>query len=580
MPNSRRRAIERLRRLPLIGVLAITACAVSPLQPDRSATAPTLEGFGESRFTITTRSDAAQRLFRQGVLQAYAFDEKEAVRQFKAALAADPSCAMCAWGVAWQLGPTINAPTRREMPEPATYVQHALANASGVTTRERGLIDAMAVRYGAVPKAGLRAEAAAAPSLGAICGSGSASAQRVDARDLAYAERMQALVQAHPDDADVLALSAEATLITLREAWWNDTTGQPLPAINDLVAGLERGLASQPTHTGLNHYLIHAADSNAGAARALVAADRLATLAPKAPHLVHMPSHTWVRVGRHADAAATNARALAVENELVQKLQAGGYSRGVDWTGHNAHFLWYAALMTGSGEAALQSARRFAGNVRGQHPYVDYLRSLPAITLLRLERWPTLLDEPLPSVDRPMARLLSLQARGVAEARLGRTDAARATLAEVEAAEQSVLVKVRSLQDGSPPVLRDIARSAVHRLKAEVALAAGQFDDALAEQGRSMAAARNVDDQEPPRLAAGSALVLADMQLAAGRAGAAEATYRADLQRHPGSGWALAGLARTLAAQGKDAEAQAVRVQLERVWGQADPALKAVRTKG
>src|SRR4051812_13465135 len=86
----------------------LLSCA-SPGVPEPNATAPKLEGFGQATWRITTSSDEAQEVFARGLLQLYAFNQTEAARAFKAALAHDPHCAMCAWGVAMALGPNINA---------------------------------------------------------------------------------------------------------------------------------------------------------------------------------------------------------------------------------------------------------------------------------------------------------------------------------------------------------------------------------------------------------------------------------------------------------------------------------------
>ena len=98
-------------------VAVLAACAVPGLRIDLAATAPQLDGYGAQDFVPGTASADARRLFAQGVAQAYAFNEAEAVRMFKAALARDPGCAICAWGVAWQLGPNINAPERGDLAE-------------------------------------------------------------------------------------------------------------------------------------------------------------------------------------------------------------------------------------------------------------------------------------------------------------------------------------------------------------------------------------------------------------------------------------------------------------------------------
>jgi tetratricopeptide (TPR) repeat protein len=561
----------RARRGRVLGAVALavlTACTITPLQPDLAARAPTLDGFGAIDLPITTKNETARRLFQQGLLQAYAFNEAEAVRQFKAALAADPACAMCAWGVAWQLGPNINAPERGDLREAKQYIDHAQRHADAASSRERSLIDAMALRYGVAE----RAATSTGPSEGDVCrGAGKGSA---DPLDIAYANRLHALVLAAPDDADLLSLWAEAAMIAIKDDWWDETTGKPAPRIAEMVDRLEALLVRQPNHTGLNHYVIHAADSAAGASRALPAAERLAALAPNSPHLVHMPAHIYVRVGRYGDAAAVNQSAIAADVALAEVQKKQGFTASKDWRGHNTHFLWYAVLMQGRGDEALATARSLAERAKGRdQTFPEVMRSLPLLTLLRLERWDAVLAEPVAGGERGMAHTLGAQAHGSAQARLGRIADAKQTLAGADAA----LKKVHAAHAGDDDfdlMLRDMASAAVARLRAEIALAEKRGDDALAEQARAVAAAKRADDAEPPMLAAGATLALADMQLALGRAADAEATYRSDLAKQPDSGWALQGLARALAAQGKSAEAASAKERAARAWAQADAALK------
>lgn len=111
-----------------------------PLAVERAATAPVLDGFGASTLVPSQGNDAARRLFAQGIAQAYAFNEDEAVRSFKAALAQDPDCGMCAWGVALQSGPNINSTERGELREAINYVGHALRLSKGVSARDLALI--------------------------------------------------------------------------------------------------------------------------------------------------------------------------------------------------------------------------------------------------------------------------------------------------------------------------------------------------------------------------------------------------------------------------------------------------------
>lgn len=563
----------RRHRSLIFMALLLGACAVTPLQPDLSARAPLLDGFGESTFAFTANHPTARRHFHQGVLQAYAFNEREAVRQFKAALAAEPSCAMCAWGVAWQLGPNINATERGDLREAQRYIRYAQSKAANATAREQALIDAMALRYGADEAA----QASPAISSADVCRSnrGGGGDPAAHPLDLAYADRLGAVVQAFPDDADIASLWAEAQLVATPGDWWSTSTGRAAPRVAQVVDRIERLLERSPRHTGLNHYMIHAADAAPSAARALPAADRMAALAPKSPHLVHMPSHIYVRVGRYAEAASVNQAAVDADVALAQTQTTQGFSVSKDWRGHNLHFRWYAELMQGRGDAALATARALAERAgRRDEPYAEYLRSLPMLTLLRLERWSALLAEPAPSGGKGLARALGEHALGIAALRQGRVDDAQQLLGKVDAAVAEV-ARDHPRNNDTHRMFRGIAQHAAARLRAELAQAQGRADDALAAHAQAVSAAKRADESEPPMLAAGATLALAQTQLALGQAAAAEASFRADLQVQPDSGWALQGLARALQAQGKTAQASAVRERLNRAWAQADAALKA-----
>ncbi len=558
-------------RLCLLSLCVLASCSGLPLQVDRSARAPRLEGYGSVDLAVTTRSDEARRLFDQGMAQAYAFNEVEAVRMFKAALAADPDCALCAWGVAWQLGPNINAPDRGDLAEAKRYVDLAVRLRANASPRERDLIDAMALRYGHASQ-----KATVAVLTAPVCGQKSGgSAKRADPLDVAYADRLHALADGAPDDPDLLSMWAEAEMIATRGDWWDDDAGTPSGRIGTLATRLEAAVARHPQHTGVNHYLIHAVDTPRQAHRALPAAERLGALAPQSPHLVHMPAHTFGLLGRYADAAAVNERALALDDAREAELQRQGFSAGKDWRGHNGSYLWFASLMQGRGDVALANARK--GAVRAEQwtfAYGEYLRSLPLLTLMRLERWGAVLAEPLPSDKHGIALVLGQQARGVALVRTGRLEEARQAYAQVVPVADR-LVKENAGDEYVDKVVRGLAQVAKARLGAEIALAEGRSDAAFELQAQAVENGKFVDRSEPPMLAAGSRLALGDMQLKAARWTQAEASFRADLAEHPTSGWALRGLLQSLQAQGKPAtEVAPVKAQLATSFGGADAALK------
>ena len=542
------------------------ACALPGLQLDLAATAPQLAGYGNAGFAITTGSATAQAHFNQGLRQAYAFNEAEAVRMFKAALAADPNCAMCAWGVAWQLGPNINATERGDMAQALRYADLAQRRATGGTAREQALIDAMALRYGQGAGTPLPA-----PMLADVCARPGGKAAHP--LDIAYADRLHSLIERWPDDADLLSLWAEAEMVATRDDWWRDD-GSAAGRLGELADRLAAALALQPEHTGLNHYLIHTVDASPRVHMAVAAADRLGTLAPASPHLVHMPSHIHVRVGRFADATAENQRALALDDSLATELKAQGFAVSKDWRGHNSQFAWFAALMEGRGDLALQFARRRAERAaKATRMWSELARSQPLVTLQRLERWDEVLTDPVPTGTLGLADALAGEARGIALLRLGRLDDARALLPQV-AAGASKVAQTQSGPDDEAKTLRGMAQGAADRLRAEIALAEGRNADAIATLTLALAAVKLADDAEPPLLGAGMRPALGDLQLRAGQPAAAEKTFRADLAVWPASGWALRGLQRALAAQGRTAEAAVVAADLTRQWASADTRLR------
>jgi hypothetical protein len=346
--------------------------------------------------------------------------------------------------------------------------------------------------------------------------------------------------------------------------------------MGEVATRIEAALQRHPQHTGLNHYLIHAVDALPVAARAAAAADRLGALAPKSPHLLHMPAHTYVNLGRYADASRVNEQALAADASLAQELAAQGFSVSKDWRAHNSHFLWYAALMQGRGDLALETARGSATRAaNADHEFGEIARSRPLMTLVRLERWEAVLAEPQPGGDKGPAKVLGLYARGTALARTGEAAQAAARLAELEPAA-AALIAAHAGSSYPDKLLRGIGEMARASLRAEVAMAEGRADAALAAQAQAVGLSKDLDENEPPVLGAPARLALGDLQLKARRFAEAEATFRDDLARHPRSGWALRGLARAVQAQGREAEAGALKRDAEREWPAADRALLAL----
>lgn len=538
-----------------------------PLAVESTATAPVLDGFGATTLVPSQGNAAARRLFAQGLAQAYAFNEYEAVRSFKAALAKDPSCGMCAWGVALQLGPNINRTHRDNLSEAIDYVGHAVRNSKGASARDAALIKSLALRYGH------KAARAIAPPPGAAVCRTTGSAEPAHPLDIAYADHMLELAQRFPNDPDVLTLYAEAEMIATTGDWWDRGSGKSAGRIGELAVMLEAGLVKHPEHVGLNHFLIHAVDAVPVAKRAERSADVLGKLAPKSPHLLHMPSHTYAYLGRYADAARVNQLAVAADEAQIGELKKQGFEDTKDWRRHNGEFLIYAALMEGRGDVALQAARALAGRSSGDHESWEFMRSLPMLTLLNLQRWDALVKEPLPKGERGLATVMGEMTRGIAMARSGQLDNARTAQGKLAPKAAALLLK-HAGKGHEAKLVTSLVASSQAQLGAEIALADKRYDDALKLQTEAVQAARHVEKSEPPMLANGPRQRLATMQMQARRFAAAEQSYRDELAIHPRNGWAYRGLENALKAQGKAAEAKTVQADVASSWPLADPALR------
>jgi tetratricopeptide (TPR) repeat protein len=538
--------------LPLAAALLLAAPAVA--QHDHPSTAgdsvPLYDNMGTLHHAVTTTSPLAQRYFDQGLRLAYAFNHEEAGRAFEQAIRLDPRCAMCHWGAALVLGPNINAPMAPEAEaQAARHTAHAVSLSATATPAEQGYIRAVAARYGTPPNADRRA-----------------------ALDSAYAAAMHAVAAANPGDPDAQALYAEA-MMDLRpwDQWTPD--GRPQPGTEEVVATLERAIATDPGHPGACHFYIHAVEASFQPELALPCAERLAALMPGAGHLVHMPAHVYLRVGRYADAVTANEHAAhADERFLADRQPQGGYPF---YYAHNLHFLWAAAAMDGRGASAVQAARALASRVpvevARQDGGAELQLAVPPLALARFGRWAEVLAEPAPPPELRLATAMWRHARGMALLRGGRMDDARRELDSVTAIAAAL---PETFMAGFHSGKR-LAQVAQHALAGEVLAAGGDPEGGVRELRRAVELqdAMRYDEPEPfyypVRHSLGAVL------LAAGRAAEAEAVFQDDLRRHPENGWSLRGLADALRAQGRDAADAEAR--FARAWARADLPLAAAR---
>jgi tetratricopeptide (TPR) repeat protein len=513
-----------------------------------------MPGLGHHHHTISTKNADAQRFFDQGLTLVFAFNHEEAARSFQRASELDPRSAMAFWGIALAFGPCINADVDPPH-EKAAYeaAQKALLLAPKATESERAYIQALATRYSSDPKADLR---------------------KLDAE---YAHAMRELAAHYPDDLDAATLYAES-LMDLRpwKLWSLD--GKPAEGTEEIVAVLESVLRRDPNHIGANHYYIHAVEASPHPEWALASARRLETLAPAAGHLLHMPAHTYMRVGDYSASAQSNASGADADRVYLRDSGTTGSMYDMMYYCHNLHFLAAAYSMRGDFAHAKQAADELAAHVG---PYIGHMvHDMPwaevyvpyaMFVLVRFHRWDEVLKLRAPDHGLAMTTAFWHFARGSALAAKGQIAEAEAERTTLETARKQTPADLEfSMFSNKARAFLEIA---AHLLDARIATAQADSEGAIKHWEKAVEIEDKLYYGEPPewfypvRESLGAAL------LQNGQAERAEAVFRADLQQHPRNPRSLFGLMRSLEAQNKSAGAEDLRREYEAAWKNADKPL-------
>ena len=504
-----------------------------------------VDGFGTGGFAIETVNPEAQAWFNHGVRLRWAFEHKESARAFKKARLLDPTCAMCAWGEAWALGPNLNGGGNDDESQAAALkaARDARRMARRATPMQRQMIDALVQRY-----SGAKAT-----------------------RERRFAQAMDRIARRNPQDVTVAAITADAWMLKA-DRWWDDDGKAADPAITRALGILEQTLAFAPDDPGAIHLYIHLTEWSDDPHKAIPYGERLAALAPGASHLVHMPSHTFYRVGRYRDAMMSNVNAVALDRRYDGLARPPGGVPGMPLHGHNIHFGMGGALMAGGGEQGLLLADWFlatypdieATNVWRQivanNAYAIYGRFGAPEQVAALKE---------PGADHPMLRVSWRYARGEAAARAGDAAAVRAEAAAIKAIREA-----DGFQAGPMAKRRnDFTELSQRVLEGRAAMLEGNADAAVAAFTRA-AQIQGQDDEggDPPAIWYPTRRSLAAALLADGDAAGAKAKVLELLEDWPNDPYSYFVLSRAEAALGDPtAAAEALRrAQIEWIGGAMD----------
>lgn len=511
---------------------------------------PPIPGAGKYVWRISSRNDSAQFYFNQGINMYYGFHIIEAMASFKKAARFDPGCAILYWAQALSYGPNINDFGYRASPDALAAVKMANEMSANASAFEKVLIDAMSVRYTA----------------------DSTDVTRAGLNEL-YTARMKAVYGKFNSNADAQALYADAMM--LQHPWdlWN-TDGTPKEWTPGIRNVLEKLIAQFPGHPGGNHYYIHVMEPSPYASLALPSANRLGITNPGLSHLVHMPSHIYLRTGNYTKGVDVNINAV---NSYRRSILMYAPVTGADFLYiiHNLHMKTNNAMMMGNYKVAIESAEETVKSILPDYlsipapmgTYVQYIHMTPMMVNIRFARWDELLRLEQPHPTQVYANLLYHFGRGMAFSAKQNFREAGEELDQLRERmkDSSLLLPFTPF---SPAI--EGARIAEQTLLGAIHFDRKLYDGAIRHFRKADSIESKMVYNEPRDWILNPKHYLGAAYLGKGDAVQAEKTFRKDLLYNNENGWALYGLYQTLLVQKRNGEARKTEIRFRKAFKDSD----------
>jgi tetratricopeptide (TPR) repeat protein len=508
-----------------------------------------LPGWGNYRWNIDAANDSARFYFNQGINMYYAFHIIEAMASFKKAALFDDNNAMINWGIALAYGPNINDFAYAATPEAFAAAQKALSLKNNCTAAEKVLIDAIAVRYSA-----------------------DSTVSRASLNQL-YAAAMKKGYQQFSSHADIATLYADALMLQHPWDYWKHN-GEAEPWTPELLAVLESVIKLQPNHPGANHYYIHSVEASFNSKRAMASADRLGTLMPGVAHMIHMPSHIYIRNGKYKEGITVNEMSVTGYNNYLNLFPEVQNNIPL-YLIHNLHMQSNCAMMRAdynySNTTALACRNSFDTSFLGfpapLGTFIQYVYMTPVINDVRFGKWDAILNAPPVSSPHQYAMVLWHWARGMAFA--GKN--------ELTAAAGELEIMQEKMKGADMPVVMEPFNSPLAAAKVAEKILAGviaeqqkQFTTALSLLSEAVALEDRLIYNEPRDWLLPAREYLGNALLHSGNAAKAEIIFKEDLKENPATHWSLYPLRQALLLQNKKAEAAQIKSAFDQAFEGAD----------
>lgn len=512
-------------------------------------TAPLFSQLEGIHFPVSTKNAKVQQYFDQGLMLSFGFNHAESARSFYEAAREDSTCAMCWWGFAYVLGPNYNAGMEKDNFQRAfDAVQKAKSWSVNCTQKEKDLIEALTHRY-----------------------SNDTSISR-SLLDSSYAAGMRQVYKKYPDDANIASLFAESLMDLHPWNLWNKD-GSIQPWTIEIMATLEQCLKMEPKHAGANHFYIHATEMSLHSEAGVKSADLLRDLVPGSGHLVHMPSHTYIRIGRYHDGVVANEKAVLVDSLYTEACHAQGVYP-LAYYPHNFHFLSACAVLSGESKSAMEGASKTAN-----HAHIKLLRdpawatlqhyfSIPWYVQVKLGLWNDILKSHAPEKDLKYPSVIWNYAKGMAQLSQNNIPEAKRHLEEMKTIMTDTTMKDLTIW-GINSVF-DLCIIASKTLEAELCAKEKKFPVAIALLEEAVAEEDALNYNEPPDWFFSVRHHLGAVLLEAYRFKDAVKVYEEDLKIYRENGWALRGMMNAYEKLGDKTNYDKTKLRFEKAWKYAD----------